>query len=565
MNNKKGSTTKFEINSETKLQLETVLENTFDGIIIHDKGKVIKADDTFLGITGYKLEEIVNRSFFDFVAPTDKERVKKLLQMGVQQESHEFVGMKKDGTNIYFKMKSSPYPLKGSIVQMISLQNITQSRLKDERIEFLAFYDDLTGLPNKVLFNRRLSLAMTYAQLHNQNLAVMFCDCDGFKKINSTLGNQVGDSLLVQVSKRLKGCLSENVTLSRNISDEFTILLPNVNQQEAELVAEKIVAAFREPFEIDGSMVYLTMSIGISLYPLHGNNAESLVQQADTATYEVKRSGRSNYKFYTPTMSHQNFNLFTIENELRNAIKKEDFLLYYQPQIEVKAGKIIGVEALIRWHHTELGAISPAKFIPIAEKSGLILPIGEWVLQTACLQNQSWIDQGFTPLKMSVNFTAKQFQQPNIVDKIKEILNETRLDPTLLEIEITEIAALGTKENVIDCFQSLKELGVKVNIDDFGTGYCSFDYLKKFPINKLKIDRSFIQNISENTDNQAITEAIIRMGKGLGLSVIAEGVETEEELAYLKQLDCDEVQGYYYSKPLSHDDIERYLTKNNHY
>lgn len=547
------------INNEVKLQLQTLFNTTFDGVVILENGVIIEVPTTLIEMIGYTDHELVGTPFLNYVKSDDHKKVQEYMQ-NQGEGSLELSLLKKDGSLLYVEVQSGEYPYEERIVQLITLKNITARKESDMHIEYLAYHDELTGLPNRLSFNQRLKLHMTNAQLKNSSLAVLFCDCDGFKKINDTFGHSMGDLLLKKIANRFQESVSEIDMVSRIGGDEFIILLLDADEEKAGNIARKLIQAFEKPFQLEGNDLFVTTSIGISIYPLLGENTDTLIKNSDIAMFEAKKKGKNRFEFYNPSMSHHTFNLLTLENELRLAVEREEFFLYYQPQIDIKSQEIVGVEALIRWNHREIGMISPAQFIPIAEKSGMILPIGEWVLKTACLQNRVWQENGLPPIRVSVNFSAIQIQQHDFVKRVKEILNETRLEPKYLEIEITELAALENKENVISCFKQLQELGIKVDIDDFGTGYCSFSYLKLFPINKLKIDKSFIRNVQSDKENQAITEAIIYMGKGLGLKVIAEGIETEQELNYLIDLNCDEGQGYYYSRPLPNEEFVNLLS-----
>ncbi|HAX79653.1 MAG TPA: diguanylate cyclase [Cyanobacteria bacterium UBA11372] len=423
--------------------------------------------------------------------------------------------------------------------------SIMQRRVEDT-IKHQASYDILTGLPNRLLFNDRLALALANTHQQGEILAVLFLDLDGFKKINETLGHGVGDRLLQDVAQRLKKCLRESDTIARWGGDEFTLLLsPIVCAESAAQIAQEILSVFNLPFQLQGKgEFYIKASIGIALAPYDGEDAETLLKNADAAMHRVKQQGRNNYQLYTPSIGTQALEKMVLENNLYKALERGEFLLHYQPQIDLKTGKIVGMEALLRWQHPEQGLISPNRFIPLAEETGLINPIGEWALRTACAQNKAWQLVGLPPLRMAVNLSARQFMQQNLIDKIAQILAETGLEPRYLEIEITETTAIQDIDFTISMLQTLKNMGIYISMDDFGTGYSSLSSLKRFPLSTLKIDRSFI-------DDAPIIKAVIALGHGLNLKVIAEGVETPGQLEFLREVKCDDVQGYFLSKPLS--------------
>lgn len=429
-----------------------------------------------------------------------------------------------------------------------------------EKLNYLSYHDPLTNLPNRIQFNEQLTQALARAYREGSNLAVMFLDLDRFKIINDTLGHNNGDILLQEVAKRLTNCVRKGDTISRLGGDEFTVILPGVTcGQDAAKVAQKIIDILAQPFTLDCHELFITTSIGISVYPTDGEDMETLVKNADAAMYLAKEQGRDKYQFYTEAMNDAALERLTMENNLRKAIQRKELEVYYQPIVDVKSKKINGLEALVRWQHPELGLIEPDKFYQLAEETGLILPLGEWVMQTACAQNKAWQEAGLPNLYMSVNLSARQFQQQSLVNSVIQILNETSLDPQYLQLEITEGIAMFNEDRVIAKLRTLKNLGILIAIDDFGTGYSSLSCLKKFPIHKLKIDQIFIHNLTVDTFDSAITSSIINMAHSLGLDVVAEGVETEAQLAFLQKDWCNEVQGYLFSGPLPATALEKYL------
>lgn len=428
---------------------------------------------------------------------------------------------------------------------------VLQKRVEDT-IQHQASHDLLTGLPNRLLFNNRLSLELAHLHQGGKMLAVVFLDLDYFKNINDTLGHATGDQLLQKVAKRLQGCLREGDLVARWGGDEFTILLPGVqNTENAIHILERILHVISAPFNFNGQEFYVKASIGIAFAPYDGEDAETLLKNADAAMYKAKQKGRNNYQIYTPAIGNKALERMILENNLYKALQKEEFLLYYQPQLDIITGKIVGMEALIRWQSGEKGLIRPDQFIPVAEETGLIFQIGEWVLKTACKQNKLWQQAGLPPIRIAVNLSARQFQQQDLVKTIAKVLNETGLDPEYLEIEITESIAIQDVDFTIAVLHSLRSMGIHISMDDFGIGYSSLWSLKRFPIDKLKIDRSFIHDFICNPKDTAIITAIIDLGHALNLKLIAEGVETTEQLQFLRSINCDGIQGYLFSPPIN--------------
>ena len=429
----------------------------------------------------------------------------------------------------------------------------------EERVHHLAHYDELTGLPNRSMFNQRLSHALVQAKRHDRPLAVLFIDLDRFKNINDTLGHEAGDRVLKEVADRLRGCLRESDTVGRLGGDEFVVLIEEllqpvhvaaVAQRILAAVAQKILAAVAKPFIVDAHEFHLTASIGISTYPEDSADMQSLLKNADIAMYRAKEQGKNNFQFYSAQMNVHTLERLALESNLRRALERNEFLLHYQPKVDIGSGSITGMEALVRWQQPGKVLIPPAQFIPLAEETGLIVPIGAWVLKTACARNKSWQEQGLPPLRVAVNLSARQFAHETLLQDVARALNESGLDPTALELEITESMVMHNPEHAVKLLNKLKAMGIQLSIDDFGTGYSSLSYLKRFPLDSVKIDRSFIKDLPGDSDDAAITRAIIAMAHSLRLKVIAEGVETEQQLSFLREHGCDEMQGYYFSKPL---------------
>ncbi len=431
-----------------------------------------------------------------------------------------------------------------------------------DKLHHLAHHDVLTDLPNRMLLQDRINQAIELALRQGRKLAVMFLDLDRFKHINDSLGHAVGDQLLQSVAHRLVACVRQSDTVSRQGGDEFVLLLPHIEHAEdAALSAQKVLTALALPHHLDGYDLHVSVSVGISIYPDDGEDAAALIKNADTAMYHAKEKGRNNYQFFCIAMNVRAVERQIIEASLRIALEKWEFVLYYQPKVNLDTGLITGSEALLRWEHPEWGLVLPARFMPIAEECGLIVPIGRWVLREACEQTRRWIDAGLTPGPVAVNISALEFRQKNFFDGVRGILSETGLDASYLELEITESVLMRDAESSAEILQDLKDMGVQLAVDDFGTGYSSLSYLKKFPIDVLKIDKSFVDDIVSETDHGAIVSAVVGMGNNLKLKVIAEGVENQIQLAFLQAQHCEEGQGYFFSRPLAAMDFARLLAE----
>ena len=432
---------------------------------------------------------------------------------------------------------------------------VTQRKQAEQEIQQLAYFDTLTGLPNRVLMNDRLHQILAQSAREGWQVGILFLDLDRFKLINDTLGHAAGDSLLKAVAQRLSSRLRSSDTVARLGGDEFVVVLSAVKQeQDIAHTTEEILGGFSAPFDIEGQDIYISASIGVAIFPLDGQDVGSLLRNADTAMYVAKESGRDNFQFFSQEMNNRAVERMSLERNLRKALERQEFTLFYQPQFDVQHGRIIGMEALLRWNHPEMGCISPGKFIPIAEETGLIVPIGEWVLRTACLQAKGWTDDGFSEICMAVNISGCQFKQNNLPQLVREVLSETGLNPANLELELTESILMENDSSAIDMLRELKTIGVRLAIDDFGTGYSSLTCLKHFPIDRLKIDQLFIKDITTNDDDASIADAIIALARSLRMDVIAEGVETREQVAFLKSRDCFEMQGFYFSRPVPADE-----------
>ncbi|HPR08450.1 MAG TPA: EAL domain-containing protein, partial [Denitromonas sp.] len=468
-----------------------------------------------------------------------------------------------DGQNVPAAVSVSPLidAQDGRITGYLAIaSDITHRKAAETRILHLAHFDPLTDLPNRSLLGVRLEAALEAANRFEQSLGVLFLDLDRFKNVNDSLGHQAGDALLKAVSGRFQHCVREQDTVARMGGDEFIVVLPELeSRQHAAEVAERIAEALGAPFDVKGHRLTVTPSIGIAIYPDDGSTADTLIQHADAAMYHAKDAGRNNYQFYESRLSTLVSTRLTLENRLRRALERQEFELFYQPQVDIASGDFIGVEAMLRWNDPDEGPVEPDVFIPVAEDSGLIVPIGAWVLRTACAQAQAWRSKHLIDVPMAVNLSARQFDEASLLDTVAEALKDTGLPPSHLELELTESLIMRNPELTADVLDGAKRLGVMIGVDDFGTGYSSLAYLKRFPIDRLKIDRSFIADIETEPDDAAIAETIIAMAHTLRIQVLAEGVETAGQLRMLRGWACDAYQGYLCSRPLPAEDMNALL------
>ena len=548
-------------------RLSRAVEQSPVSIMITDtSGNIEYVNPRFTKLTGYSLQEAAGNKpsmLKSGQSPDDDyRRLWEIISSGGEWWG-EFHNRKKDGT--YYWVLTSISPIidgDNHITHFIAFQeDITERKQAEDTIKQMAYYDALTGLPNRQLFNELMHLALAQAQRHGRLLAILFLDLDRFKVINDTLGHGVGDELLKAAALRLRECCRRDIdTVARRGGDEFIILLPDLDSvQEAVRVAQKIIVSFNRLFTLPDIELFVSTCIGISIYPDDGKDAETLIKNADMAMYRAKEQGRNRYHLYTSSMDEQALQRLTMENDLRRALQNGEFLLYYQPKINITSGRIVCFEALVRWQHPEIGLVSPNQFIPLAEDIGLIVPLGQWVLRAACRQNKSWQEMNYPPMRVAVNFSPKQFLQPMMVNMVEQVLAEEDMDPRWLEMEVTENVMLQNVDKTIDTLNRLNNLGIHISIDDFGTGYSSLSYIKKLPIQTLKIDQSFVSDIDTNKDDAAIATAVINMARSLRLNVIAEGVETVEQLKMLSDLDCQEMQGYLFSKPVSAEEVTHLL------
>jgi len=555
-----------ELKRSASLILST-LEATADGLLVVDQdGKMIRFNRKFATMwripqTILETKDNAQALAFSVTQLKDPERfLSKIKEVYAHPLAESFDLLEfKDGR--VFEQLSQPHLLDGRPVGRVwSFRDVTDWKRAEERLVELAHFDQLTGLPNRILFQDRLRQALPQASRTGKLVALLFLDLDRFKLVNDSLGHTVGDLLLKEVASRLTHCVRKSDTVARLGGDEFTVLLTNITSvHDAAKVAQKILDDFSRPFGLQGPELFVTPSIGITLYPFDGDDIDLLLKNADTAMYRAKQMGRNNYQFYSADMNTATIAQLTLESSLRYALKREEFLIHYQPQVDLETGQITSVEALLRWQHPSLGLIGPQEFIPIAEETGLIVPIGEWVLRTACAQAAAWRKAGLPPIRMVVNLSIRQFKQPQLIENIEQILREAGLGPQHLGLELTESMLMENEERTVSVLAELNKLGIQISIDDFGTGYSCLRYLKCFPIHILKIDQSFVREIETNATDAAIVTSIIMLARNLGLKVVAEGVESAAQLEFLKANGCDRMQGYYFSKPLTPEALEEKL------
>ncbi|EGW40291.1 bifunctional diguanylate cyclase/phosphodiesterase, partial [Desulfosporosinus sp. OT] len=510
--------------------------------------------------TGLSLEEVFRIVNEETREPVESPIIRCLKEGRIVGLANHTVLISRMGHTIAIEDSAAPIRDRNRVVigAVLVFHDVSDKRNLMKEMAYQAHHDALTGLPNRLLFNEHLNLALSHARRKQGKLAVLFLDLDRFKLINDTMGHSLGDLLLNVVAERIREILREGDTLARQGGDEFLILLAEIsNEHEVVKVSERILGVFAHPLMLDGNEVYMSTSIGISLYPSDGSDLETLVKQADTAMYYAKEQGRNNYQFFMTGLNIKANDRLSIENSLRKALERGEFVLHYQPQVDLESGFIVGMEALIRWNANDRGMVSPAVFIPIAEETGLIVQIGEWVLRTACAQNVVWQEQGYPFLRMAVNISARQFREPNFIKTVEGILQEIGMDPQWLELEITESIAMENGEASVAMLSSFKELGIRISIDDFGTGFSSLNYLRRMPIDTLKIDQSFIQDISIGENGEEVVTAIIQLAKNLRLKVIAEGVETNTQCSFLKNKQCNEMQGFLFSKAVTSEEMEK--------
>lgn len=555
---------------ESEGRFREMLENAqLAAIILDAEGKITFCNDYLLQLTGWTLSEVINRVWFDLFLPADErpegEAVfREFFAEGGKPPHPHYINdiLTRGGDRRTISWNTTR--LRDDQDRTIAItsigEDVTEQRRNEQALHYLAYHDQLTDLPNRVLFYDRVSQAIAHAHRSQEKLGILFVDLDNFKTINDTLGHDMGDELLRAVGQRLAGLIRDEDTIARMGGDEFTALIRSVKEvEDAAESARRILEALQEPFWIRDQEFQVTASIGIALYPGDGEDVVTLQKHADTAMYWAKETGRNRYQFFAPTMNERIQQRVTLEKRLRHALANQEFALHYQPVVDLLSGRIIGLEALLRWHHPERGVVSPAEFIPLAEESGLIVPIGEWVLSTACAQNRAWHDAGLPKLRVSVNLSARQFQQAHLVATVERTLAAAGLDSAYLGLEITESATMQDTELAVRTLGRLRQMGVQIALDDFGTGYSALSYLRSLPIDLVKLDKSFTRDLAHDGSAAAIATAVIFLAHHLELKVVAEGVETREQLAFLRQQACDAIQGYIYSRPLPPSELVELL------
>ena len=544
-----------------ELWLGAILDSVADGIVsIAGDGTIESFSRSAEQIFGFGRSEVQGRhvELVLTAGPSAEPNVLKLLteRVGEELPPHELFARRRSGEVIPVEIAVTPLDYDGQRVFILTVRDITVRKQTEETLRNLAYLDPLTGLPNRLLFHDRLVQAMERGRRTRQLLAVLLVDLDRFKLINDSLGLEKGDQVLRAVAERLGRTLRRSDTVARLGGDEFMLLVASAaNAEAAAKVAQKVLDTLRPPFTVNGHELTASASIGIALFPYDGDDADTLIKNADTALSRAKEQGRNHFQFYTNDMNATAFERLMLESRLRKALEQGELVLYYQPQVSLQTGRIVGVEALVRWFHPDLGMVPPAEFIPLAEETGLIVPIGEWVLRTACRDGRRWQELGFRPLRVAVNLSARQFQQGDLVDVVARVLDETLLPAADLELELTESVIMRDAAESVRRLRELTALGIHLAVDDFGTGYSSLGYLRTFPIRSLKIDRSFIRDIDRDPNGAAIAQAIIALASSLGLKAIAEGVETREQLDMLRGWGCEEMQGYYFCRPVPADEL----------
>lgn len=550
---------------ESEQRYRSLVEYNVDAVFTHDlAGRLMSMNRATEAITGYFEEELLYQAPLLMVLLEDQDRAQAHFERAKEgkAQNYDVTIVHKSGRHVHINVANIPIIVDGDVVGVYGIaKDITERSLAEKRVEYMAYHDELTGLINRRFYEQKLQEALREAEANGSQMAILFLDMDRFKNVNDSMGHALGDELLRMLADRLRFCLEERHVIARLGGDEFTLLCRDVQgEQEVSEVADRIAQVLEESFKIKGCEFHMTASIGISMYPKDGKDSETLMRHADIAMYHAKNQGGS-YQYYRPGMNRKSHDSWLLERELRKGLEREEFMVYYQPQMDIATGKIIGAEALIRWIHPEKGFVSPGEFIPLAEEIGLIVPLGNWVLDEACRQNKLWQEAGLPPIKIGVNLSFRQFIQQDLARTVADTLERTRLDSSYLDLEITESMTMEV-ERAMEVLAQLRSLGVSISMDDFGTGYSSLTHLTKFPIDKLKIDQSFVRNIIDGANDAAIAATIVTMAKNLKLKAIAEGVETDDQLQFLQRCGCDEIQGYWLSPPVPAEKFERLLASN---
>jgi diguanylate cyclase (GGDEF)-like protein/PAS domain S-box-containing protein len=556
----------FETLRESEERFSSTVELAAIGIChVGHEGRIIHANQRLLEMLGYSKAELLSKTVREISHPDDRNLtdafIGKLENKTIESFAVEKRYVRNDGEVVWVHIRTvMKWDKEGRALYHISIvENISERKAAEAKIEHMATHDDLTGLPNRALFNELLNQSIrSHQRLRGSRCAVLFVDLDRFKIINDSLGHHEGDTLLMTMAARIQDTVRKSDSIARIGGDEFVVLLNDVKDAaNAETIARNLLAAVLAPIHLGNQECRVTASIGIAMFPDDGDDSSTLLRNADVAMYSAKQSGKNSAQRFSPDMAPMSVTRIRLETHLQYALERNELRIQYQPKVDGQTGRIMGVEALLRWWNAELGTVPPVQFIPIAEETGFIVPIGLWVIESACAQNVAWQKRGLPPISVAVNLSPRQFSDPALLDNIREILKTTRMAPEYLELEITESLLVSNLEKAIETAAQIRELGVRLAIDDFGTGYSSLMQLKRFPFDTLKIDRSFIRDIERCKEDRAITEAIIAMGKTLGVSVVAEGIEHAEQKALLRQLDCEQMQGYFFGKPCHPDEVAR--------
>ncbi|MFC1672610.1 EAL domain-containing protein [Pseudomonadota bacterium] len=547
--------------------MRTIMDTTVDGLVtINEMGIIETANPAAEAIFGYRPGGLLGENMAKLMPDargrrqSDAGAVLKSLELSSEQGGvgREVTGLRKEGSTFPLEVSLSDFVLRDRTHYIAVIRDITERKRAEDKLKFLATRDPLTHLPNRYMFSEQLRESAQLADQTGTKAAVLFIDLDNFKNINDAMGHAAGDVVLQLAGKRLESCVRGKDMVARLSGDEFTVILENVkNEEEVESVANRMLRSLGQPFHVDGKELYTSGSIGVIVYPENCDNVDDLLKNVYTASHHAKKQGRNNFQFYSSTLSANALRRMSLEHGLRHALENNEFHLAYQPKVDLSTGRIIGAEALARWTNPDLGPVSPVEFVPVCEETGLIVPIGDWILETACTQAKAWMDQGLDDVSVAVNLSVRQFQQGVLAERVAEVIESTGIPRELLDLELTESMLVENAEETVQVLQELKALGVSLSIDDFGTGYSSLSYLTKFPLDALKVDRSFVIGLPDNPDAVTMAKAIIHMAQNLGLKIIAEGVENERQSTFLHALGSDIGQGYLFSRPVSFDEFVR--------